>query len=130
MSRHLDESYLPSDFFSRRVLELSFQLICNTQPGLATAIKKALEQITVVPYELLQTAHTGEMYFNAQLVEVLNVHTIGKIVLALTEIGEQTLQDKNLSAEYINQLRNVIDDWVQLTEWILGNFDNEKTVTL
>ncbi|HWV15951.1 MAG TPA: hypothetical protein VN030_11030 [Cellvibrio sp.] len=119
---------LPSadDLFSHRALELSIALIRNNNPGLASAIKKAISQISSASYGASQKTAHGDMYFNAQLLETLQAHTIGKIVSALTEIGEQALQNKNLSIEYVSLLRNLIDDWVQLTEWILKNSSNSK----
>ncbi len=126
MSLHPDHSYAPDDFFSRQTLELSFRLLRNNNPGLANAIKKALNQIHLVPYDVLHKVYTGEMYFNAQLLEILNVHTIGKIVSALTEIGEQALHNQALPPEHVKLLRNLIDDWVQLTEWVLRNSLGDK----
>lgn len=128
MSRHSNELYSPKDFFSHQALDLSYRLMRNNNSGLANAIKKALDQSNRVPYDLLHKAHTGEMYFNAHLLEVLNVHTIGKIVSALTEIGESALNNPKLPPESMTLLRNLIDDWVQLTEWILNNSANDKTV--
>ena len=126
MSLHPDNCYTPDDFFSRQALELSFRLLRNNDPGLSNAIKKILDQINLAPYDVLPKAHTGEMYFNAQLLAVLNVHIVGKIVLALTEIGESALYDQALPAEHIKLLRHLIDDWVQLTEWVLRNSSNDK----
>ncbi len=126
MSLHPDNFYTPDDFFSRQALELSFRLLRNNNPGLANAIKKALDQINLAPYDALQKAHTGEMYFNAQLLAILNVHIVGKIVLALTEIGEEALKDQALPSEHIKLLRNLIDDWVQLAEWVLRNSSSDK----
>lgn len=127
MPHHPETSYSPDDFFSRQMLELSFRLLRNNNPGLATAIKKALDEINLVPYEILHKAHTGEMYFNAQLLATLNVHVIGKIVATLTEIGEKALRNQELPAEHIKLLRNLIDDWVQLAEWVLRNSCDEQT---
>jgi hypothetical protein len=127
MSRNPNNSHSPNDFFSRQALEFSFRLLRNNKPGLANAIKKALDQLEVVPYETLQKAHTGEMYFNAQLFEILNAHTIGMIVSSLTEIGIIALHDHRLPAVHSNMLRNVIDDWVQLTEWILSATLSDKS---
>ncbi len=127
MSLQPENNYTTDDFFSRQTLELSFRILRNTNPGLANVIKKALDQIDLVPYEILHRAHTGEMYFNAQLVAVLNVHIIGKIVSALTGIGERALHKHALPAEHAKLLRNLIDDWVLLTEWVLRNSSNDKT---
>lgn len=127
MSLHPETSFTPDDFFSRQALELSFRLLRNNNPGLANVIKKALNEINLVPYDALHTAHTGEMYFNAQLLAILNVHIIGKIVSTLTEIGEQALHNHYLTSEHIKLLRNLIDDWVQLAEWVLRNSCSDKS---
>lgn len=127
MSRLPKHLPLADDLFSHHALELSIALIRNNNPGLASAIKKAINQISSSSYCALHKTARGDMYFNAQLLETLQAHTIGKIVSALTDIGEQALQNKNLSIEYVSLLRNLIDDWVQLTEWILKNSSNSKT---
>jgi hypothetical protein len=127
MSRHLNQSLLPEDFFSRETLELSFRVLRNNKPGLANAIKKALDQLEVVPYEILHNCHTGEMHFNAQLFETLNAHTIGLIVSSLTEIGINALHDHTLPPKHSHLLGNLIDDWVKLTEWILRNALDDKS---
>lgn len=119
MSRPINDALLPIDCFSRQTLELSIELIINTNPGLADAIKKAVSQIHPAPFNAKHKNIMGDMYFNAQLLELLQAHTIGKIVAALTELGECTLQYKNHSIEYVVTLRKLIDDWVRLTEWVL-----------
>ena len=126
MSRQTDEIHSPEDFFSHQALELTFRLLRNNNPGLADAIKKSLDQVQRVPYEIIGASHTGEMYYNAQILELLNAHTIGKIVSALIEIGEKALKDTHLPQDHLNLLRNVIDDWVLLTEWILQRDHHDK----
>lgn len=118
------------DFFSHKTLTLSVEIIGGNNPGLADAIKKAIDQITTTSCTSKnepQPKTHGEMYFNAQLLETLQAHTIGKIVSALTELGEEALQNKNLTADYLHTLRNLINDWVQLTEWVLKNAANYKS---
>ena len=110
------------------LLELSVELIGNNNPGLASAISKAMAQLNPTTYDVTHQIFKGEMYFNAQLLETLEAHTIGKIVSALIEIGEQALLNHNLSIEYVTILRTLIDDWVQLTEWVLKNVDKTKTL--
>lgn len=130
MSRQSHTTYEPEDFFSHQTLELSFRLLRNNSPGLAFAIKKTLDQISWVPYDILKGMHTGEMHFNAELVAILNVHTLGKIVSALTDIGEQALTRSDLPQDHVNLLRTVIDDWAQLTEWVLKRNIDDKSATL
>lgn len=121
---------LSDDFFSHKSLTLSVEIIGGNNPGLADAIKKAIDQISTTSCtgkDESQPKTHGEMYFNAQLLETLQAHTIGKIVSALTELGEEALHNKNLTADYLHTLRNLINDWVQLTEWVLKNAANYKS---
>ncbi len=127
MSRIPIETYTPDDFFSRQTLELTFRLLRNNNPGLANAIKNTLSHIHVAPYESIQGSHTGEMYFNAEIYESLSAYSIGKIVSSLTGIGEQALQKHDMPSEHINQLRKLIEDWAQLTEWVLHHTTPDKT---
>ena len=126
MSRIIIETHTPDDFFSHQALELTFRLLRNNNPGLANAIKNTLSHIHVAPYKTIQGTHTGEMYFNAEIYEALSAHSIGKIVSALTEIGEQALQKHDMPPEHLNQLRKLIEDWVQLTEWVLQHTTPDK----
>lgn len=127
MSRITLETHTPDDFFSRHALELTYRLLRDNNPGLANAIKNTLSHIHVVPYETIKGMHTGEMYFNAELCATLSAHSIGKIVFALTELGEKALKNHGIAPDSLNQLRGIIEDWVQLTEWILQHFTPDKT---
>ena len=127
MSRILTEAHSPDDFFSHQALELTFRLLRNNNPKLATAIKNTLSHIHIAPYEIMHGTHTGEMHYNADIYDTLTAHTIGKIVSALTDIGERALQNHNMSQEHLNQLRHLIEDWVQLTEWILHRTAPDKS---
>ena len=126
MSRPPNDSYLPEDFFSHQALELTFRLLRNNNPGLANAIKNTMSHIHIAPYEVLRGAHTGEMHFNVEVYESLTAHTVGKIVSALTELGTEALNKHNLPQEHVSLLRNLIEDWVQLTEWILRHTAPDK----
>ena len=119
MSRKPAVDYMPTDFFSRQALELTFRLLRNNHMHLAQAVKQAIDTIPNVSYEDLQSAYTGEMLLNSQVLDSLKAHTIGKIVSVLTEIGETALRDKDLPPSHMTLLRTLIEDWVQLTEWVL-----------
>lgn len=126
----LNDKPSSDDFFSHKTLTLSVDIISSNNPGLADAIKKAIDQISTTSCTSKSEAQAkayGEMYFNAQLLETLQAHTIGKIVSALTELGEEALQNKNLTADYLHTLRNLINDWVKLTEWVLKNAAHYKS---
>jgi len=112
---------MPSDFFSRQALELSFRLLRNNHPLLAHAIKQTIDNTTTVAYEDLHSAYTGEMLLNVDVLAALKAHTIGKIVSALTDIGETALRQKDLPPNHVALMRTLIEDWVQLTEWVLNH---------
>lgn len=121
MSRISISDYMPSDFFSRQALELSFRLLRNNHPLLAHAIKQTIDNTTTVAYEDLHSAYTGEMLLNVDVLASLKAHTIGKIVSALTDIGETALRQKDLPPNHVALMRTLIEDWVQLTEWVLNH---------
>jgi hypothetical protein len=119
MSRITIQTHGPEDFFSHQALTLTFRLLRNNNPGLANAIKNTLSHIHIAPYETISGSYTGEMHFNAEIYQTLSAYTIGKIVSALTAMGEQALARNDMPPAHLNQLRNLIEDWVQLTQWVL-----------
>lgn len=119
MSRKLKKDYMPSDFFSRQTLELTFRLLRANHPLLAHAVKHTIDSTTTVRYEDLHSAYTGEMLLNKEVLTSLKAHTIGKIIAVLTAIGEEALQKHDLPPSHMSLLRSLIEDWVQLTEWVL-----------
>ena len=121
MPTHTGHNYLATDFFNHQALELSFRLLSNDCPPLAVELKKTIDKIQCVPYEKLHSAYTGEMILNTDLLRLLNAETIGKIVSALTQLGQDALHHQHLPPEHARVLRSLIEDWVQLMEWILNN---------
>lgn len=119
MSRKTVVDHMPTDFFSRQALELTFRLLRNNHPLLAHALKQASDTIANASVADLQPTHTGEMLLNIHVLESLKAHTIGKIVSVLTDIGEGALRDNNFPANHMSLLRTLIEDWVKLTEWVL-----------
>ncbi|MDO8345723.1 MAG: hypothetical protein Q7T48_21165 [Cellvibrio sp.] len=121
---------MPADFFSRQALELTFRLLRNNHPLLAHAVKKTIDNTPTVSYEDLQSAYTGEMLLNSEVLASLKAHTIGKIVSVLTDIGEEALKQNDLPPSHMTLMRTLIEDWVQLTEWVLVHTaadDNDRT---
>lgn len=130
MSRKPISDYMPADFFSRQALELTFRLLRNNHPLLAHAVKKTIDNTPTVSYEDLQSAYTGEMLLNSEVLASLKAHTIGKIVSVLTDIGEEALKQNDLPPSHMTLMRTLIEDWVQLTEWVLVHTaadDNDRT---
>ncbi|HSC69068.1 MAG TPA: hypothetical protein VLC79_15350 [Cellvibrio sp.] len=120
MSRQPISDYMPTDFFSRQALELTFRLLRNNHPLLAHAVKHTIDNTATVSYEDLQSAYTGEMLLNTEVLAALKAHTIGKIVSVLTTIGEEALKQNDLPPNHMTLMRNLIEDWVLLTEWVLA----------
>ncbi|WP_449522701.1 hypothetical protein [Cellvibrio sp.] len=112
---------MPTDFFSRQALELTFRLLRTNHPLLAHAVKQTIDNTATVSYEDLQSAYTGEMLLNSEVLASLKAHTIGKIVSVLTEIGEEALKQNDLPPSHMTLMRTLIEDWVQLTEWVLAH---------
>jgi hypothetical protein len=121
MSRKPISDYMPTDFFSRQALELTFRLLRNNHPLLAHAVKQTIDNTATVSYEDLQSAYTGEMLLNSEVLASLKAHTIGKIVSVLTDIGEEALKQNDLPPSHMTLMRTLIEDWVQLTEWVLAH---------
>lgn len=121
MSRKPINNHTPTDFFSRRALELTFRLLRNNHPLLAHSVKRTIDSTVTVAYEDLQSAYTGEMLLNYEVLASLKAQTIGRIVSALTGIGEEALKQKDLPPSHMTLMRNLIEDWVQLTEWVLAH---------
>ncbi|MGV8836800.1 MAG: hypothetical protein ACWA6V_11970 [Cellvibrio sp.] len=121
MSRISISDYMPTDFFSRQALELTFRLLRTNHPLLAHAVKQTIDNTATVSYEDLQSAYTGEMLLNSEVLASLKAHTIGKIVSVLTEIGEEALKQNDLPPSHMTLMRTLIEDWVQLTEWVLAH---------
>jgi hypothetical protein len=121
MSRKPTNNYMPTDFFSRQALELTFRLLRNNYPLLAHAVKETIDNTSTISYEDLQSAYTGEMLLNVEVLASLKAHTIGKIVSVLTDIGESSLKQTNLPPNHLVLIRTLIEDWVLLTEWVLAH---------
>lgn len=121
MSRKPISDNMPTDFFSRQALELTFRLLRNNHPLLAHAVKQTIDNTPTVSYEDLQSAYTGEMLLNTEVLASLKAHTIGKIVSVLTDIGEEALKQNDFPPSHMTLMRTLIEDWVQLTEWVLAH---------
>jgi hypothetical protein len=119
MSRHFVSESASSEFFSHHALVLTYRLLRPTHPEIAQQIQQTLDQIHFAPFETYQGLHTGEVHFNHELIKLLSAHQVGKIVDALTHLGETALNNPNTVQNYMQLLRGLIDDWVQLTEWVL-----------
>lgn len=113
------------DLFHRQTLELTFRLLRNNNAELALAVKAALDEVAFAPNEALFEI-TGEMHLNTDLIKSLDATQVIKIVAALNDIARAALQRKDLPGEHIKILRNLIEDWASLAEWILQHATFER----
>lgn len=128
MSRTTEFMYhQPPDMFSRQVLELTFRLLRNNNPELAFAIKKTIDQIHFAPPEAVAGSYAGEMHLNTDVVNLLGGETIAKIIAALTDIGKYAVANKDLPPQHMKILGGLIEDWAQLTEWLLQHATSERS---
>lgn len=127
MSRTAIANSTPSDFFSRQSLELTFRLLRNNNPLLAHAIKQTIDSTTSVSHGSPHPSFSGEMLSNQDLLVSLKAHVIGKIVAVLTVIGEQALKQRDLPPSHMALMRSLIEDWVELTEWVLQHTASDLT---
>lgn len=49
--------------------------------------------------------------------DLLDASTVGKIVAALTELGQSALKDRDIEKKAI--LRRLIEDWASVAEWLI-----------
>ncbi len=126
MSRNQTELYMPSDFFSRYTLEQTASLLEKEHPALAHCIQNALDHTPIASDEIMHHTYTGEMLCNIDLVEHIKPHVIGRVVSCLTDIGQKVLSKKQTPQDEMSSLRSIIEDWMQLTEWILKRTDTDK----
>lgn len=130
MHRRIPNDTMPTDFFCRQTLELSFRVLRYKNPDLAQAIKNVLDKTICVEYSDLHSQFTGEMLLNSHIITYLNPHTIGQIVYQLTNLGSEVLSDAKSPPNHSLILKAIIEDWVSLTEWILSKTredDSDKT---
>lgn len=126
MSRNPDFIHFElSDLFSHHTLELTFRLLRNNNPSLALAIKIALDELELAPAEAL-FAITSEMHLNTDLLKSLSATTIIKTVAALNDIARSALKKKDLPPQHMRVLRNLIEDWAKLAEWILEHSTSDR----
>lgn len=123
----IDKSQRP-DIFSRRALELTFQLLRNYRPSLALVVQNVLAkghiaQSSLHPYQ--QNSATEHFVID------LEAHTIGKIVATLTDLGHAVLSKKDQKRNQTNNsnrhseagnlvvLRTLMRKWINLAEWLV-----------
>ena len=118
------------DTVSRHTLELTFRLLRREWPALALAIQNILvsKQQLIRRQQHKSTLHNNcdQDFFQINL----DAQTIGKIVSALTELGETTLTKAPHDKEKLMFLKTLIDDWIALAEWLMLHIQIDPDSTL
>lgn len=107
--------------FSRDTLEQTFKLLRKHSPPLALAVQNALNNSEIATPVCPPTDHATHHFQHSsdRLFINLEARTIGKIVAALTELGQEALSHKEKKSGKLVLLRALICDWINLAEWIV-----------
>ena len=104
------------NIFSRNSLELTFQLLRQQNFSLALEIQNQL-QGTKLPYVAYRESEQQQNVDHFRI--SLDAHTIGRVVDALTSLGENYLKHPSQQPDRIAMLSILIKDWIALGEWLI-----------
>ena len=102
------------DVLSRGVLELTFKILRHNNVDLALDIQNQL-QGSKMPGIANSDPHAKDARDHFHI--TLTPQTIGRIVDALTRLGEKYLRDKENQQGQLAVIRTLIVDWMALAEW-------------
>ena len=115
------------DVFSRGALELTFKLLRKQNPRLALDVQNQLQGLATLREITEQVApRKTSDHFHI----TLDAHTIGKVVEALTMLGQNLLDDSAKDTGTLVVIRSLIKDWIELAEWVLVNAEDPASGTL
>lgn len=114
--------HYPNTSLSHAALALTSDLLRHDNPSLAGAVRSALVSIRELPPKGRPTDHWP---LNAALVASLEAQTVGKILAALTDLGNRATDD--WSPDRLRLLQELLKDWVELAEWLLRCADTSQT---
>ncbi len=112
------------DLISRGALEMTYKMLRSAYPSLALAVRNLL--MLNKPREPSPTSHQN-IYSKISI--SLDAATIGKIVSALTQLGEKALDNREVENGKLVVLRSLIEDWASLAEWILSKAEAEPRLS-
>lgn len=113
---HSSRFHSRPDVFSRGALELTFQLLRPSDVSLALDIQNQL-QGTKLPDLASSALQARDQRDHFRI--TLAPQTIGRIVDALTRLGERCLQHREQAPEQqkLVLIKPLIKDWMALAEW-------------
>ena len=121
MSRHsIFEASEPVNVLNYQTMEFTFRLLRNHNPLLAFLIRNALTELKIRDQE--QNAHSfNDVVYIPDLVELLGTLNIIQVVGNLNEIARDVLLKKDMPPTHFHILRDLIEVWAGVAEWILEN---------
>lgn len=102
------------DIFSRGALDLTFRLLRQNNPSLALEVRNILAGETVPLEDAAFHTPQGDHFFIT-----MPAQRIGRVVKALTQLGQDALQDRQSDTGKLVVLRTLIKEWMTLAEWII-----------
>ncbi len=115
--------YCP-DLFSRGALELTFKLLrVHNNARLALDVQNQLQE---PPTQDHPTHNRHQDQFRV----TLEAHTVGKIIDALTSMGNNLLNNPERESGTLVAIRSLIKDWIALAEWILAHSEDDRSRAL
>ncbi len=112
------------DLFSRGALELTFKLLrVHNNARLALDVQNQLQE---APTEGQPTRNRHQDLFRV----TLEAHTVGKIIDALTSMGNTLLNNPERESGTVVAIRSLIKDWIALAEWILAHSEGDRSQAL
>ena len=115
------------DVFSRGALELTFKLLRKQNPRLALDVQNQLQGLATLR-EVTEQVPARKVSDHFHI--TLDAQTIGKVVEALTALGQNLLDNSPKDNGTLVVVRSLIKDWIELAEWVLVNAEDPHSQTL
>ncbi|NIB44404.1 hypothetical protein HBA55_32720 [Pseudomaricurvus alkylphenolicus] len=116
MKQQLDINARP-DVLSRGALELTFKLLRHYNAQLALDVRNQLQGEKVLPN--LCSSTKADHFF-----VTLSAQSIGKVVAALTQLGEEALVNRESDSGRLLVIRSLMKEWMELAEWLIMRVDS------
>lgn len=110
------------DIFSRGALDLTFRLLRKDHPSLALEVRNILASETVPLEDAAYHSPQGDHFFIT-----MPAQRIGCVVNALTQLGQDALENNQQDTGKLVVLRTLIKEWMTLAEWIILTAEEEST---
>src|SRR5690554_4263534 len=111
---------------SAAALAMTSELLRQHNPTLAEVVQNALASIKEAPPGRRTGIRVTQPPLNATLISSLEAETVGKVLQALTHLGNQALHGHD-DPEQLKLVHGLLVDWAALADWLLRCTDNRPT---